>query len=113
MNNIVLKPWGIYVDIFRQDDVVFKKLVIYPGEAMSYQHHEKRTEFWLVSSGVGVFKKNGFDHACEAGDWMFIKQAERHMVSNHGEDDLIIYEMQAGLCEEGDIVRITDKYNRN
>jgi len=114
MSNITLKPWGLYVDIFRRDDVVFKKIVIYPNEEISYQHHENRTEFWLVSSGEGVFKKDGFDHACVAGDWMLIKQAEKHRVANlSGTDDLIIYEMQAGVCDEKDIVRITDKYNRN
>lgn len=110
---IHIKPWGFYVDILRQKDVVFKKIVIYPNEELSYQHHEHRTEFWLVSSGEGVFTKGGFDHSFVTGDWMMIREGEKHKVANRGEGDLIIYEMQAGLCEEGDIVRATDKYNRN
>jgi mannose-6-phosphate isomerase-like protein (cupin superfamily) len=111
-NPIQAKPWGFYVDIFRQEDIVFKKIIIYPNEEISYQHHESRTEFWLVSSGKGVLTKGGFDHSLVSGDWVVIKEGEDHKVANGGEDDLIIYEMQAGLCKEDDIVRITDKYNR-
>ena len=42
------KPWGHYADIFRSDEVVFKKIVISPGEEISYQRHQKRGEFWYI-----------------------------------------------------------------
>ena len=54
----VLKPWGGYTDIFRSDEVVFKKIVISPGEEISYQQHHKRSEFWYVTEGEGVFRYN-------------------------------------------------------
>jgi len=33
-------------------------------------------------------------------------------MTNTGEEDMIIYEMQYGKCLEDDIVRIEDKYGR-
>ena len=57
----ILKPWGGYTDIFRSDEVVFKKIVISPGEEISYQQHEKRSEFWYVAEGQGLFRWNNIN----------------------------------------------------
>tara|TARA_B110001454_G_C12531083_1_gene355264 strand:- start:30 stop:374 length:345 start_codon:yes stop_codon:yes gene_type:complete len=111
-SNITLKPWGIYVDVLRQDDVVLKKIVVYPNEQLSYQYHRNRKEFWFVSSGEGVFTLNDESMRVCAGESLIISQRDKHMVKNDGDEDLIFFEMQCGKCEEGDIVRITDKYNR-
>ena len=45
------KPWGYYEDYFRGDKAVFKKIVINPDEAISYQLHRGRDEFWYIASG--------------------------------------------------------------
>ena len=54
----VKKPWGEYTDYFRSDRVVFKKIVILPGEEISYQMHNKRSEFWYVIEGTGLLRWN-------------------------------------------------------
>ena len=116
MENYVSKPWGHYVDIYRPDDkkVVFKKIVVDPGEQLSMQFHTKRTEFWYVTSGKGFVATDSPKSSLYVmeGDYIVIKPLERHMVQNTGEEPLEIFEMQTGICEEDDIVRLSDKYGR-
>tara|TARA_Y100000401_G_scaffold111458_1_gene109742 strand:- start:924 stop:1265 length:342 start_codon:yes stop_codon:yes gene_type:complete len=111
-SNITVKPWGFYVDVLRQNDVVMKKIVVFPNEELSYQYHYKREEFWFVSSGTGVFTFDDEDCKVSSGMSLVIPLGSKHMIRNDGKEDLIIFEMQCGVCEEDDIVRITDKYNR-
>mgnify|MGYP001204187445 CR=1 FL=1 len=112
-NNTVEKPWGSYTDIFRSDEVVFKKIVIGPGEEISYQQHQKRGEFWYVIQGVGMFRWNNINGwKVRPGFTVQIKKNDTHQMINTGEEDMVVYEMQYGKCLEEDIVRIEDKYGR-
>ena len=96
-SNITVKPWGFYVDVLRQNDVVMKKIVVFPNEELS---------------GTGVFTFDDEDCKVSSGMSLVIPLGSKHMIRNDGKEDLIIFEMQCGVCEEDDIVRITDKYNR-
>ena len=113
---LIEKPWGYYVDIYRPEDkkVVFKQIVVDPGEQLSMQYHEGRTEFWYVTSGKGLITTDNPASSLyvKEGDYIVIKPLERHMVENIGEEPLEIFEMQTGTCEEHDIVRLSDKYGR-
>jgi len=109
----ILKPWGGYTDIFRSDEVVFKKIVVNPGEEISYQQHHKRSEFWYVAEGEGLFRWNLIDNwKVRPGFTIEIKKNDSHQIINTGESDLVIFEMQFGECSETDIVRLEDKYDR-
>jgi mannose-6-phosphate isomerase-like protein (cupin superfamily) len=112
MGNIVSKPWGSYEDIFRSDGVVFKTITVSPGEEISYQQHHKRSEFWYVLKGVGIFKYNGTNWKVKPGFNIHVRINDAHQIINTGETDMVIYEMQFGFCTEEDIVRLEDKYNR-
>jgi len=117
---IVEKPWGHYEDIYRVGDVVFKRLIIKPGQSISYQTHSKRGEFWFVASGRGQLKFS-FDVSpkevysvitLEPGQTMDIQKSMAHQATCLGDISLVIYEMQYGECEESDITRIDDPYKR-
>ena len=109
----VEKPWGSYTDIFRSDEVVFKNIIVSPGEEISYQQHSKRSEFWYVSQGTGRFRWNQIKNwKVGPGFTMQIRKNDAHQITNTGEEDMVIYEMQFGTCLEEDIVRIEDKYER-
>ena len=119
---VVKKPWGTYTDHFRTTDCVFKTIVIKPGEAISYQMHGERSEFWFVSKGKGLIKTSvyGADSALSnylmseiaEGEFILIPKGTPHQISNNGDDDLIIFEMQFGNCSEDDIIRLHDPYER-
>ena len=110
---VVEKPWGQYTDIYRSPSVVFKKIDIPPGEEISYQYHSSRQEFWYISSGQGFMTVEGSGVEVRAGDCFHIKTGKRHGIENSGNLQLTIFEIQCGDCREEDIVRLTDKYNRD
>lgn len=110
--NTVDKPWGNYIDLFRSTSVVLKILTIDPHEEISYQYHHKRTEFWYVQEGMGVLFRNETKELLTEGKGVIINKTERHQIKNESDKPLVIYEMQCGVCEEDDIVRISDKYER-
>ena len=107
------KPWGRYIDIYREDQVVFKKLGGSPGAMTSYQTHAKRGEFWYAVKGEGVMKYNSTNWKVQPGFCVEIKKGTAHQITNNSSDDLVIYEMQYGYCMEEDIERIEDKYERD
>lgn len=43
--------WGQFTDLFQDDVVRVKELVIKPGQGISYQRHFKRSEIWFISKG--------------------------------------------------------------
>ena len=80
VGDIKYKPWGYYVDIHRADDVVFKQIVVHPGEELSYQSHEKRNEFWFIKTGVGVFTYRDVDINTSKGDSFTVFAGNKHMI---------------------------------
>ena len=110
---LVKKPWGQYTDIYRSSSVVFKSISISPGEEISHQYHHDRDEFWYISSGHGVLIIDDDQREALAGDCVIIRKEVKHQIKNTGNLTLTFFEMQCGDCSEEDIVRLTDKYDRN
>ena len=111
-SNIVNKPWGCYVDYFRNDQVVFNKIMVYPEQKLSYQFHNNRHEFWYVVSGDGMLTLKGEEIKMVPGDYVVIEKEEEHMIECVSDEVLVIYEMQVGSPSEDDITRLEDKYGR-
>jgi mannose-6-phosphate isomerase-like protein (cupin superfamily) len=109
----VEKPWGYYTDLFRSNEAVFKIIIVSVGQELSYQSHEKRDEFWFIKSGVGRLTINDASMYVSAGKSFPIYKKNKHMIKNTGDENLEIYEMQCGGCDENDIVRYSDKYGRD
>ena len=53
---VVKKPWGSYEDYYRDDLCVFKKIIVSPGQALSYQYHDNRHEVWFVAKGIATVR---------------------------------------------------------
>lgn len=106
------KPWGEYTDLYRDNNTVFKEIVVHPGQKLSLQYHYKREEFWYVLSGYGIANTGSGQKFVRPGDSLHIKVGEIHNVGNPTNEPLIIREMQCGVCEEEDIVRLEDIYGR-
>jgi len=108
----VVKPWGYYEDLFRMKEVVFKRIVVNPSSQLSLQTHSNRGEFWFVTSGTGFMVYNDLRKNLKPGDSIEIPIGFVHCLVNNGNEDLVVYEMQYGICSEDDIVRLDDKYDR-
>ena len=53
------RVWGEFSDLFQDDVVRVKELIIEPNKGISYQRHFKRSEMWFVSKG-----KMNLKHSC-------------------------------------------------
>lgn len=119
----VKKPWGSYQDLYRVNNVVVKRLTIDPGEQISLQRHQLRTEVWFVVAGEATVETyGGEDRPCaaagsvvtlERGGAAWIYERTWHRLANrHKSTPLIVIEVQTGECDENDIERYEDKYGR-
>ena len=104
--------WGSFYNLFEEDQVKVKELIVAPGKGMSFQKHFKRSEIWLVSKGSCIvnyskdnpdnkenIRLNKFDHyLVPVGEW--------HQITNPFEETCHLIEIQYGEeCIEDDIER--------
>ena len=109
--------WGSPHNLFEQDQVKVKELIVSPGKGMSFQKHFKRSEIWMVSKGSCIvnyskddpdnkqnIKLNKFDHyLVPVGEW--------HQITNPFDEICHLIEIQYGEeCVEDDIER-TEYYS--
>ena len=109
--------WGSFYNLFEEEQVKVKELIVHPGKGMSFQKHFKRSEIWMVSKGsclVNYSKSdsddkktiqlNKFDHyLVPLGDW--------HQITNPFDEKCHLIEIQYGeACIEDDIIR-TEYYS--
>ncbi len=108
------RPWGSYYVLYDGEECKVKKIVINPGQQISYQYHHKRNERWSVISGSGIVTLNDEDTSVNPEDSVYIPAMTKHMIRNPSEEDPIIFiEVQTGTYfGEDDIVRLRDSYGR-
>lgn len=108
------RPWGYYRIIHEHNaEVKVKELVVDPGQCLSMQRHENRSEHWFIVEGkaevytvnkkssdyefLGIFNKHQTIH---------INKSEWHQLCNPSKTPLKIVEIQYGTdCKEEDIER--------
>ncbi len=109
----VYRPWGFFTLIEEGDNFKVKKLVVKPGEKLSLQFHNKRTEHWTVLRGRAKVKLNDSVFFLKPHQSIDIPRGAKHCLENFGKKPLEIIEIQNGqYLGEDDIIRIEDKYGR-
>jgi len=106
------REWGNFSVLLDEEGCKVKKIVVKPNQRLSLQLHTGRDEYWTVVRGVGWLHVSGKEYDVEAGDFIRIKKYETHRIENNLQEDLVFIEVQLGLCNENDIVRIEDDYGR-
>lgn len=108
-------PWGKWMVLDDANNFKVKKIVIKPGQRLSYQKHEKRSEFWYVVQGEAVVTLEDVEHKLSRGEFINVPTAAKHRMANASqEQDLIFIEVQTGTYfGEDDITRFSDDYGRN
>jgi mannose-1-phosphate guanylyltransferase/mannose-6-phosphate isomerase len=114
-NETYNKPWGYYKSVMLCSYAQAKILTIFPDSELSLQSHKKREEHWVVMVGNGVVVLDSRKINISAGDYIHIPKECKHQIINSSlENNLIISEVQLGeYFGEDDIIRYSDKYNRN
>lgn len=106
------RSWGYYRVLHKVSGTKVKELTVEPGQSLSMQRHNHRSEYWLVSEGnciVNSTMPNGYSlpptelcthesYQIPTGDW--------HQLTNPFDTPCRIVEIQYGtLCDESDIER--------
>ncbi|MDP9249711.1 MAG: phosphomannose isomerase type II C-terminal cupin domain [bacterium] len=105
------RPWGDFRQFTHNNLSTVKILFIKKGDAFSLQYHNLRTEFWRILSGNPEVTVGGKTIKAKQGDEFAVPQKTPHRI--HAIDsDTQILEISSGNFDEGDIVRLEDKYGR-
>ena len=112
-HKITHRPWGYYENISSNKTHKIKKLTVLPGKKLSLQSHNKRSEHWVVISGVAHVTKGSREFILNKNESTFIPVRTKHRLSNKSKSILVIIEVQTGkYFGEDDIKRFEDNYGR-
>ena len=107
------RPWGTYTILDEGDNYKVKRIVVYPGQRLSLQHHHHRAEHWTVVKGLAEVVNGEQTLKLTENQSTYIKQGDIHRLINIGDEPLVLIEVQCGsYLGEDDIVRHQDDYAR-
>ena len=107
------RPWGRYEVLQEGGTYKVKSIHVSPGKRLSYQRHQKRSEYWYITEGTGEVTLNGEIQKVSKGSIVEIPQGMLHRMSNTGNNELIFIEVQTGsYFGEDDIERVEDDFGR-
>ena len=110
---ITHRPWGYFENISSNKNHKIKKLTVMPGKKLSLQSHSKRSEHWVVISGIAKVTQNEKEFILNKNESTFIPVNVKHRLVNTSKVPLIIIEVQTGkYFGEDDIKRFEDVYGR-
>ncbi len=110
---IQTRPWGDYQVLDEDSSYKVKRIRVKPGEILSLQSHEKRSEHWTIVSGTATVTLDDSEIELEPNKSIFIPVKSRHRIANNSDSIMIFIEVQVGdYFGEDDIIRYDDKYGR-
>ncbi len=104
--NATYRPWGHFVTIERGAGYQVKRLTIRPGEKISLQTHQSRSEHWVVVAGIATVTRGDTRFTLTPHQSTSIAVGERHRLANEQSVPLVVIEVQTGsYLGEDDITR--------
>jgi len=112
-NKEYYRPWGSYTILRESENYWVKLITVNPGQKLSLQYHNNRSEKWTVIFGRGYACINGKEKYVKQESTLQIKKGIQHRMSNSGNVPLLFIEIAFGdELSEQDIIRIQDDYGR-
>jgi cytidyltransferase-like protein len=96
------RVWGEFFNLFEDDQVKVKELIVEPKKGMSLQKHSKRSEIWLVSQGKCIvnYSKVSPDEikeiALDKHNSLHVELGDWHQITNPFNETCKIIEIQYG-----------------
>lgn len=107
------RPWGNYVILQKEANYQVKRIEVLPGESLSLQSHNHRSEHWTIVAGTAQVQIDNLSKTLQVNESIEIPKGAKHRLANSNESSLIIIEVQLGdRLDENDIIRYEDKYGR-
>jgi cytidyltransferase-like protein len=107
------RAWGYYRVLHEVPGIKVKELTLNPGQSISMQYHDHRSEFWIVSEGQGsvytmkLAQDPVFVDELRRHEHFWVDPGQWHQLRNTSDQALKIVEIQYGdRCNEEDIVRL-------
>ena len=109
----VLRPWGSFETLSEGKNYKVKSLTVNPGQKLSKQKHEFRSETWTLISGKGIVTLDEEEFILCEGQSIVIPVGSIHRLENNTKTLLELIEVQTGsYFGEDDITRYDDIYGR-
>ena len=113
VHKTMYRPWGFYTVLAQGKGFLTKMIQVNPGQKLSIQSHNHRSEHWVVLSGVAKVVLEGKEMILSPGHSVDIPVKAIHSLQNPYEEELKVIEVQKGdLLIEEDIIRYEDMYGR-
>ncbi|QJR15684.1 mannose-1-phosphate guanylyltransferase/mannose-6-phosphate isomerase [Usitatibacter palustris] len=110
----VTRPWGKYTVLEERPGYKLKRIEVRPGGRLSLQSHARRSEHWVVVSGVATVTIDGEERSLVRDESTRVALGARHRLENRGDTPLQLIEVQVGdYVEEDDVQRYDDVYGRS
>ena len=107
------RPWGRWEVLDVGDGFAVKRITVKPGAILSLQLHHHREEHWIIAAGHARVTRGRDVIELVRNQSVFIPIETAHRIENPGPDLLEFIEVQIGdRLDEGDIVRLEDRYGR-
>ncbi|GAB2888659.1 phosphomannose isomerase type II C-terminal cupin domain [Nocardioides pacificus] len=107
------RPWGSWHVIDDGQGYKVKRIHVTPGQRLSYQTHQHRSEHWVVIFGIATCVVDGETVVAGPGESVDVPTGAPHRICNEHSEELIIIEVQhGGYTGEDDICRLNDDYGR-
>jgi mannose-6-phosphate isomerase-like protein (cupin superfamily) len=108
------RPWGRWEVLDTGDGFAVKRITVNPGAILSLQLHHHREEHWVVVRGRARVTRGQDVLELARNGAVFIPVETAHRIENPGAEPLQFIEVQVGdRLDEGDIVRLEDRYGRS
>jgi len=112
------RPWGRFEVLYEDEQTWLKRIIIAPGQSLSYQYHNWRTETWVAeNAGVrAVVEGRDFAIRYPSNTPTFVPRRAKHRLYNPCDHESSVLEwciaVEHGPLSEDDIVRLADNYGR-
>lgn len=113
IHKTVFRPWGYYTCLAEGEGYLTKVISVSPGQKLSIQSHNHRSEHWVILEGEALVVLDGKNYYLKAGQSIDIPLKAIHSLQNPYDRELRIIEVQKGdYISEDDIIRYEDAYGR-
>lgn len=117
--SVTHRPWGWYKVLSSEPDTYqVKILCVEKGKRISLQKHFKRSETWTTIRGNPLITLQDPMRVCAPKVFTLKPNETKHIPAEWvhrieaPSSDILILEFQFGKCDEEDIFRFEDDYNR-
>jgi cytidyltransferase-like protein len=113
------RVWGKFYNLFADNTLKLKELIVAPGKGMSFQRHFKRNEIWFVSKGAcevnfsASSPENSTLIKLSTEEVFHVKVGHWHQIINSFDDPCHIIEIQYGEETSEDDIETFSLYEHN